>query len=245
MKTIIRWFDRGHAMTRRDDSTDRWASQPFAGLHLACAAVFRVGFSTHALWVAIASYLLRTFECVFHHGSASFDKVVLACHADDALRLIEPSGAERDVLGTLAYRDNVAVPHSDESAMPCNRRAWSSWNVTADHRDSTAVLPCHLLDEPPAAATRRPAVPRLAESVHAAPQRLGRAPLPHPVFTTASGAPPQPEPAKGPTGKRMQPDCEAIPRARELATPPGPGCARSTVATASTTAALTGAGDST
>ena len=104
--------------------------------------MFRVGFSTHAQWVAIASYLLRTFECVFHRGSASFDKVVLACHADDALRLIEPSRAERDVLGTLAYRDNVAVLHSDESAMPCNRRAWSSWNVTAEHRDSTAA--CHV-----------------------------------------------------------------------------------------------------
>ena len=79
---------------------------------------------------------------VTDRGSASFDKVVLACHADDALRLIEPSEAERDVLGTFAYRDNVAVLHSDESTMPCNRRAWSSWNVTVDHRDSTAA--CHV-----------------------------------------------------------------------------------------------------
>ena len=70
-------------------------------------------------------------------GSAGFDNVVLACHADDALAAIEPSRAERDVLGAFAYQDNVAVLHSDESAMPRNRRAWSSWNVTADHRDAT------------------------------------------------------------------------------------------------------------
>ena len=76
---------------------------------------------------------------VTDRGSARFDKVVIACHADDALRLVEPSEVEREVLGAFAYQDNVAVLHSDESAMPCNRRAWSSWNVTARHRDSTAA----------------------------------------------------------------------------------------------------------
>ena len=76
---------------------------------------------------------------VTDRGSASFDRVVLACHADDALAMIEPSQTERDVLGAFAYQDNVAVLHSDESAMPRNRRAWSSWNVTADHRDGTAA----------------------------------------------------------------------------------------------------------
>ena len=66
METIIRWFDRGHAMTGRDDSKDWWGIAPFVGLHLACAAVFWVGFSTLALWVAIASYLLRDVrdQCV-------------------------------------------------------------------------------------------------------------------------------------------------------------------------------------
>ena len=72
-------------------------------------------------------------------GSVVFDSIVLACHADDALALIEPSRTERDVLGAFAYRDNVAALHSDESAMPRNRRAWSSWNVTADHRDATTA----------------------------------------------------------------------------------------------------------
>ena len=76
---------------------------------------------------------------VTDRGSASFDRVVLACHADDALALIEPTPAERDVLGAFAYEDNVAVLHSDASAMPRNRRAWSSWNVTADHRDGTSA----------------------------------------------------------------------------------------------------------
>ena len=76
---------------------------------------------------------------VTDRGSASFDRVVLACHADDALALIEPSQVEADVLGAFAYQDNVAVLHADQSAMPRHRRAWSSWNVTADHRDGTTA----------------------------------------------------------------------------------------------------------
>ena len=76
---------------------------------------------------------------VTDRGSASFDRVVLACHADDALAMIEPSQTEADVLGAFDYQDNVAGLHADESAMPRHRRAWSSWKVTADHRDGAAV----------------------------------------------------------------------------------------------------------
>jgi predicted NAD/FAD-binding protein len=58
-----------------------------------------------------------------------FDQVVLACHADQSLRLLqEPSARERSVLGAFSYTRNVAVLHSDPSFMPQRRKAWSSWN---------------------------------------------------------------------------------------------------------------------
>ena len=60
-----------------------------------------------------------------------FDRVVLACHADQALALLDARPAERAVLGALGYRRNRAVVHSDPSVMPRRRAAWSSWNVTA------------------------------------------------------------------------------------------------------------------
>lgn len=61
-----------------------------------------------------------------------FDEVVLACHADQALRMLaDPSAAEREVLGALPYRPNDAVLHRDESLLPRRRRAWSAWNYTA------------------------------------------------------------------------------------------------------------------
>lgn len=64
-----------------------------------------------------------------------FDQVVLACHADDALRLVDPTPTERAVLCAFRYQTNRAVVHSDASVMPANRRAWSSWNVRATHDD--------------------------------------------------------------------------------------------------------------
>ncbi|MEO7762147.1 MAG: FAD-dependent oxidoreductase, partial [Casimicrobiaceae bacterium] len=66
------------------------------------------------------------------HGCATsekFDQVVLACHADQALRLLDdPSAGERALLGAIRFQPNRAVLHSDASLMPRSRRAWSAWN---------------------------------------------------------------------------------------------------------------------
>ncbi len=64
-------------------------------------------------------------------GSDTFEHVVLACHADDALKLLAPTTFERDVIGAFRFQPNRAVVHSDASAMPGCRGAWSSWNVRA------------------------------------------------------------------------------------------------------------------
>jgi len=59
----------------------------------------------------------------------SFDQVVLACHGDQALRLLDvPSEAERAVLGQFRTSANDAWLHTDESWLPRNPRARASWN---------------------------------------------------------------------------------------------------------------------
>jgi uncharacterized protein len=66
-------------------------------------------------------------------GRHRFDAVVLACHSDQALALLrDPSAAERQVLGAIAYQPNRVVVHSDPSVMPRRRLAWSSWNAVVD-----------------------------------------------------------------------------------------------------------------
>jgi uncharacterized protein len=58
-----------------------------------------------------------------------FDKVILACHADQALQLLEqPNADEKRLLSVFNYQKNVATVHTDESVMPKNRQTWSSWN---------------------------------------------------------------------------------------------------------------------
>lgn len=63
----------------------------------------------------------------------TFDAVVLACHADQALALIEnPTPAESQVLGAFDYQSNEVFLHSDLKLMPKRRAVWSSWNYLAN-----------------------------------------------------------------------------------------------------------------
>ncbi|KFZ31980.1 FAD-dependent oxidoreductase [Pseudidiomarina salinarum] len=60
---------------------------------------------------------------------ADFDEVIFACHSDEALALLaEPSAAEREILGSIPYRLNDVVLHTDLRLLPRNKRAWASWN---------------------------------------------------------------------------------------------------------------------
>jgi predicted NAD/FAD-binding protein len=58
-----------------------------------------------------------------------FDRVVVATHADQALRLLaDPSGDERRILGMFEYTDNETVLHTDTALLPRARGARASWN---------------------------------------------------------------------------------------------------------------------
>jgi len=62
-------------------------------------------------------------------GAERFDKVVFACHSDQALALLdEPTRVEQDVLGALPYADNDVVLHTDTRLLPKRPLAWASWN---------------------------------------------------------------------------------------------------------------------
>ena len=58
-----------------------------------------------------------------------YDKVVIATHADEALKIIDnPTADEKLILKNFKYRSNIAVIHFDQSIMPKNKKAWCSWN---------------------------------------------------------------------------------------------------------------------
>ena len=61
--------------------------------------------------------------------SGVFDHAILACHADQALRLLrDPSPVETGILRAFPYQRNDAVLHTDPEPLPRRRRAWASWN---------------------------------------------------------------------------------------------------------------------
>ncbi len=72
----------------------------------------------------------------------TFDAVILATHADQALKLLEnPGKNEERLLGVWSYSNNKTFLHTDKSVMPPNKRAWASWNYTRHARkDSTAPV---------------------------------------------------------------------------------------------------------
>ena len=82
---------------------------------------------------------------VFYGGKNEFfdyDKVVIATHADEALSLIsEPTKDENDILSNFKYKKNYAIIHTDETVMPNNKKAWSSWNssVNKDNNSQTSI----------------------------------------------------------------------------------------------------------
>lgn len=69
-------------------------------------------------------------EVVPRGGDAEmFDHVVLACHADQALRMLtDPTPAEREVLSAFPYERSTAMLHTDTALLPKRRRVWAAWN---------------------------------------------------------------------------------------------------------------------
>jgi uncharacterized protein len=62
----------------------------------------------------------------------SFDHVVIATHADQALKMLsDPTSAESHMLSPFHYSKNRATLHHDESFMPRRKRLWSSWNYVS------------------------------------------------------------------------------------------------------------------
>lgn len=119
-----------------------------------------------------------------------FDHVILACHADQALRLLEdPSPAELELLAAFPYRENDVLLHEDEAVMPRRRRAWSSWNYHLDDGDHPGASVTYWMNRLQRLPGRRNFFVTLNRSGAVRPERvLRRLAYAHPVFTAAGVA---------------------------------------------------------
>lgn len=72
----------------------------------------------------------------------TFDHAVLACHADEALALLDrPDAEERSLLSLFEYQRNTATVHTDPCFMPKTRLCWASWNYRVEAGADGAPLP--------------------------------------------------------------------------------------------------------
>ncbi len=73
--------------------------------------------------------------------SFNFDHVVMACHSDDALRLLsDATRLETETLGAIRYQPNTATLHTDVTLMPIRAGAWASWNYLREGPNAPAIL---------------------------------------------------------------------------------------------------------
>ena len=71
-----------------------------------------------------------------------FDRVVIATHPDQALRLlVDASAAERRLLGAFRFTENDTVLHTDERLLPRRLGARAAWNYRLDACTAGATKP--------------------------------------------------------------------------------------------------------
>ena len=74
-----------------------------------------------------------------HRPDRRFDDVVLACHGDQVLPLLDdPTVAEREVFDSFRTTTNTAWLHTDASVLPTREAARASWNYRLHHESDLA-----------------------------------------------------------------------------------------------------------
>lgn len=123
-------------------------------------------------------------------ASERFDHVILACHADQALRLLEdPSQVELELLSAFPYRENDVLLHEDAAVMPRRTRAWASWNYHLDDGGSPGANVTYWMNRLQRLPGPRNLFVTLNRLGAVRPERvLRRLAYAHPVFTAAGVA---------------------------------------------------------
>ncbi|GAA6118764.1 NAD(P)/FAD-dependent oxidoreductase [Acidovorax sp. FG27] len=134
VEAFLRWCENHRLLSlgeRRDGRTVRGGSRQYVQRLVASLGPgLRLGQAAVEVRRVPGGVFVRTADA---RESGRFDQVVIATHADQALRLLpRPSDDERALLGAFAYTRHRAVLHTDPSLMPRRRAVWSGANYLAD-----------------------------------------------------------------------------------------------------------------
>lgn len=123
-------------------------------------------------------------------GRERYDQVVLACHSDQALELLDtPTCAERDILGAIGYQPNRVMLHTDASVLPQRRRAWAAWNALIPRDPGTFCTVSYWMNLLQGIDSAEPLIVTLNPTRSIDPAKVLRSLIyAHPVYTHASVA---------------------------------------------------------
>ena len=123
-------------------------------------------------------------------GTESFDQVVLACHSDEALRILrDATDLECEILSAIPYQDNEVVLHTDASVLPRQRKAWAAWNAFVPTSSQSVCTVSYCMNLLQGIQTREPLVVTLNRTHAINPAKvLRRMNYRHPVYTQHSVA---------------------------------------------------------
>jgi uncharacterized protein len=126
-------------------------------------------------------------ELVLTFGVERFEEVVIATHSDQALAMLaDPTDAEHEVLGAIAYQPNEAVLHTDERLLPRRRGAWASWNFHLTEEPTGRTMVTYHMNRLQSLVADRQFLVTLNRTDAIDPARvIGRIPYSHPVYTAA------------------------------------------------------------
>jgi uncharacterized protein len=123
-------------------------------------------------------------------GVHCFDRVVIATHADTALRLLaDPTPDERATLGAFRYSSNQTALHTDESVLPKRSGARVSWNylLPSCRADSSDVIVSYDLTRLQHLRSTKRHLVSLNSAARIEPEKLiARMTYRHPVYTRSS-----------------------------------------------------------
>ena len=119
-----------------------------------------------------------------------FDEVIVAAHADQALRMLaDASDREHELLGAFPYQRNEAVLHTDTRMLPRRRRAWASWNYHLLERPTGLPTVTYDMNRLQSLTADRQFCVTLNRSQAVDPEKVIRTiPYAHPVYTQAAVA---------------------------------------------------------
>ncbi len=119
-------------------------------------------------------------------GTESFDEIVVACHSDQALRMLDDADAtEREILSEFPYAKNVAVLHTDASVLPFRKRAWACWNYRLTGNPTSPPTVTYNMNLLQNLASRQTFCVTLNDTESIDPARmLAQFHYSHPLFTT-------------------------------------------------------------